>query len=161
MKEIKEKSMAKPKIQNISLDQFEQMAIEAAEAVQMPSKEAVHLCVSFQKMKNSEGENNTSFAVHYFLKDQNYYGNSITPEMAIQTAIDNYLIKSGRTRINPQTKIEATTDKEQSYAVQFADGMLTLGARYVNQINKKFLDTTKVTTTEAIQFINEMFQSAI
>jgi len=161
MKALSKDKPKKPKIQNISIDQFEQMAIDAAIAAEMPNIELKHIHTSFSKFSNNEGTRTVSFAVHYFLEESNYYGNAITPELAIQTAIDAFLIATGKTRINAQTKIEPTTETEQSVEVQLKDALITVGAKFYNALSQKFADLTKVSHIEALQYINELLKATV
>lgn len=162
-KTAKKKAVKKPKVQNISLTKFEQYAFDAAKAINMDPEKVLHVQTSFSKFSNAEGADKITFGVHYFLENNiNYYGSSNTPEGAIQMAIDSYLLATKKAVINPQTAIALTptSDKETGLQVEVLDGFITVGAKSLNALNKKFADLTKITTAEALQYINEIVKAA-
>lgn len=141
----------KPKIQTISLNQFKQNAIDSAIEVKMSNSKFIHLHTSFNNISKNDGLDETTFSVHYFLEDANYYGSGITPEIAIQSAIDRFLIATEQTRINPQVKIDPT--KDHDVQVTLKDGMITIAAKAYNMLQQKFVDVTQITVLEASEYL--------
>jgi hypothetical protein len=150
---MKQTSKIKTKIKNISLNEFEKMALDAAENAGI--KDIATLTVSFQKVKK-ETETTNNFFVHYEFKEKenDFYGLSALPELAIAEAMEKYKQMIGASRINAQTKI-MTVD------VKLLDGPINIGVDILAKLNEKFTDLTKVTLQEAMAFITEITKAVI
>ena len=152
------KAPEKVKMLNITLDVFENMCIAAAEDAGIPNENLFGLICDFSKFSNNDGRRDISFRVHYlFGENKGFYGSGATPEIAINTAIEDYKIKTGATRINPQIKY----DPQPMIDLQLSDKIITVGAKFFNAINKKFTDLTKVSSLEVLTFINELVKQSI
>ncbi len=96
----KTKTKGKVTIKNFTLNEFEQMAQDAAN--ENGINDLDKLTVSFSKIIHGETTDN-NFFVNYESKSGSFYGLSALPELAISEAIERRNRALGIVRINAQT----------------------------------------------------------